>query len=36
MKELTTPVASACGSSAAWIVTDWAPTSSPMREVPTL
>jgi hypothetical protein len=25
MNEVTTPVASACGNSAAWIVTGWAP-----------
>ena len=36
MKELTTPVASACDNSAAWIVTDCAPTSSPILAVPTL
>ncbi len=30
------PVASACGNSAAWMVTGCAPTSSAMREVPTL
>jgi len=33
---LTTPVASACGSSAAWIVTGCAPTRSAMRAVPAL
>ncbi len=36
MKALTTPVASACGNSAAWIVTGCAPTSSAIRAVPTL
>jgi hypothetical protein len=33
MKAATAPVASACESSAAWMVTGWAPTSSAMREV---
>src|SRR6187551_2276655 len=33
MNELTTPVASACGSSAAWIVTGCAPISSAIRAV---